>query len=110
MWDLVHQQNPGMRAAGRMPGTRKLREVSGVMRQQRATFASRIRKMKFVRRSEVSCFTSRQTVNTMLGKNTRQDNRYRFVEIEPHCAVLGERPGSSASCSAISRSMASRWS
>jgi hypothetical protein len=44
----------------------------------------------------------------MLAEDGRQDDRHGFVEIDPHGRGAGRMLGSSAACTAISRSIASR--
>lgn len=62
----------------------------------------------FVIDSQVASISGCKAIHPMLAKNCGERNRNRFVEVESHRADLALMPESSASCSAISRSIASR--
>jgi len=106
--NLVRQENAGMSPMGSVPGGRQPQEIAGVMREQGAALAGCKGEVEFVRRSQMSSFSGREALDAMLAEYRGQCDRHGFIEVESHRADLVWTPGSSSSCSAISRSIASR--
>jgi len=104
----MRQQNSGVGSTRGIPGCGQPEEVPSVMREQGAMLAGRKGQVEFVRRAQMPGFSRRETVKAVLAEHCGEDDRHGFVEVEPHRADLACKLGSSASCSAISRSIASR--
>lgn len=106
--DLVRQQNTRVSSPCGVPDCGQSQEVSRVVGKDGAAFAGGDRQLLVVCCAQVSGVSGCPAIHTVLVEERGEHDRRRFIEVESHCAGVDARPGSSALCSAISRSMASR--
>ena len=111
----MRQDDAPVRTPGFTPLLGESQEVTRVVGQDRAASLRRIAELVLIRGPEMDGLTSGLAVNSMLRQDRGQYGRDGFIQVELHvndsergCQGLDSRVGSSASCSAISRSISSR--
>jgi len=91
-----------MRPTSYGPVARSLGKVTGVMGEEHAMFPRGNGQLAFIGLPQIASLANGETVHTMLSKHVGQHDRDGFVQIELHRRPSARRPGSRASCSAIS--------
>lgn len=104
------EKDASMRTMRLFPCLCQAYKIARVMGKQYALRRSRIGKLLLIRDTEIARVSGRETIKPVLGEDNSERHGDGFIEIELHRGGFVCKAGSRRSCSAISRSIAWRWS
>lgn len=109
----MRQHNTGMHSTYVLPVLSQLEKISCVMRKNGSIRIGSITQLVFISRSEQLGIPCREAIDAILCQDDGERDGHGFIEIESHnienaVYVVLRVVGSSASCSAISRSISAR--